>query len=147
MWPCREAEAAAREQASGAAVAAAEDRGRELESYEARTRKVGGMERAGCRFAHRLSYTLRTLSAVDWTSPVLLSIHGRATEHCRDGCSTATAAFVLSPCPLPATNSQLLHICSSRFSSCLVSSTVTLGTHILLCINGLTIADAGAGAV
>jgi hypothetical protein len=37
----REAEAAAREQASGAAVAAAEDRRRELERYEARTRKVG----------------------------------------------------------------------------------------------------------
>jgi hypothetical protein len=37
----REAEAAAREQASGAAVAAAEDRRRDLESYEARTRKVG----------------------------------------------------------------------------------------------------------
>jgi hypothetical protein len=37
----REAEAAAWEQASGAAVAAAEDRRRDLESYEARTRKVG----------------------------------------------------------------------------------------------------------
>lgn len=37
----RESEAAVREQVSGAAVAAAEDRRRDLESWEARTRKVG----------------------------------------------------------------------------------------------------------
>lgn len=39
----REAEAAAREQASLAAAAAAEDRRRELEGWESRTRKVGAV--------------------------------------------------------------------------------------------------------